>query len=91
VNQWPLGTFVVVEQHKTLEDRKSVAGQFVNSTGYKLKMFVDNMENSFMKTFWAHPERFFIIDDGKLMLKAQPTDEGYYLFSDINKYLDKKI
>jgi len=90
VNQWPLGRFVVVEQHKAIKDRKEVATAFVEKTGYKIKMYVDSMENTFMNTFWAHPERFFIIDDGKLMLKAQPTDDGYYIFEDINSYLDSK-
>jgi len=91
VNQWPLGNFVVVEQHKCLEDRKKIADQYVKKTGYKIKMYADNMENTFMTTFWAHPERYFIIDEGKLMLKAQPTDDGYYrMLEDISGYLDKK-
>lgn len=90
MGQWPLGNFVVVQQPTKVEQRKEIASSFVEKTGYKVPLVVDSMDNTFMETFWAHPERFYIIDEGKLMLKAQPTDQGYYVFTDINDYLDKK-
>lgn len=40
-------------------------------------MTVDGMDDEFMHTYWAHPERFFVIWDGKLELKAVPKGEGY--------------
>jgi len=89
-DQWPLGRHVAVLQHKVLDDRIAIANRFVQKYGYKIPMVVDDMSNGFMKTFWAHPERFFVVDDGKLALKGQPTDDGWYLYDDIKNYVNRQ-
>lgn len=35
---------------------------------YQIHMVVDDIKNPFMTTYWAHPERFYIIQDGKVRL-----------------------
>jgi len=85
-DKWPLGQHVCVIDHKTIEDRIEVAKRFVRETGWKLPTVVDSMENVFMDTFKAHPERFYGILDCKLGFKANPID-AYYLVSDIRKWL----
>jgi len=86
-DQWPLGRHVEVTQHKTVEDRIAVASRFVEQHDYELHMVVDDITNPFMTTYWAHPERFFIIQDGKMGLKGQPTDSGWYVFDDITNFV----
>jgi len=86
---WTLGNHVVIPPHETVTERYEVAKRFVAKTGYTPKMYVDNINNLFMDTFWAHPERFYIIADGKLLWKAVPTDEGAYELKEITQFLDK--
>lgn len=83
---WPLGQHVCVLNHKCIEDRIETAQRFLRETGFKLTMVVDSMEDGFMDTFKAHPERFYGIVDCKLQFKAFPV-EAYYLVSDIRTWL----
>ena len=39
---------------------------------------VDTMDNTFAKTFGAWPERFFVVERGKVTLMGQPTTEWGY-------------
>ncbi len=72
------------------------AKNFIETTGYKLPMVVDAMDNSFVwkyhwlffsiifmqltrRKYYAHPERFFVIKDGKLSFKARPHG-AYYMY-----------
>jgi len=89
-DQWPLGRHVVVNQHKTLAERISIASTYAKKYNYEIPLVVDSLANGFMNTYFAHPERFYIIKDGKLVLKATPTDEGWYIFDDINKVFAEK-
>jgi len=86
-DQWPLGRIIEVNQHKTVEDRLAVANRFVKQNSYQIHMVVDDIKNPFMTAYWAHPERFFIIQDGKMGLKGQPTDDGWYVFEDITNFV----
>ncbi|KAL6068760.1 thyroxine 5'-deiodinase [Balamuthia mandrillaris] len=71
-----------------LQDRIAVAQRFQQLTNYCLELYVDDMNNNFMMTFWAHPERYFIFVDGKLALKAEPTEEGEYPLEVISDFLN---
>lgn len=86
-DQWPLGRHVQVHQHKTIEDRVSTAKNFASQTGYELPMVVDCMKNEFMWQYFAHPERFFVFQNGKLIFKARP-DGAYYRLEDLTNFLD---
>jgi len=86
-DQWPLGQHVSVLQHKTVEERRTIANKFCAKVDYKIHMVVDDISNNFMNIYWAHPERFFIVNDGKLALKAQPTDDGWFLYDDIRNWI----
>jgi len=85
-DKWPLGQHVLVNGHTCIEDRIEVAQRFIRETGWKLPMVVDSMENGFMDTFKAHPERFYVIVDCKLGFKAYPI-EAYYLISDMRNWI----
>lgn len=68
---------MVVRDHQKLADRLEAARAYVASTGACAPMVVDAMDDGFMKTYWAHPERFFVVWDGRLEMKAVPKGEGY--------------
>lgn len=87
-DQWPLGRHVQVEQHKTIHDRIRTATNFMTQTGYALPMVVDCMGNDFMWRYFAHPERFFVFENGKLSFKAQP-DGAYYRLEHLTDHLDR--
>jgi len=85
---WPLGQHVCVLNHKCLDDRIQTAKRFLNTTGFKLPMVVDGMDNEFIKGYLAHPERFYAFVDGKLQFKAYP-ENAYYPIPQIRNWLLK--
>jgi len=79
----------VCNQPKTLEHRQAIAKQFIKTHDYKLPMVLDTMKNEFMQTFAAWPIRFYVIQDGKLVFKAQPDKEIYaYNIEDLESWLE---
>lgn len=83
---WPLGQHVCVNAHKTLDDRIQTAKRFLSTTGFKVPMVVDGMENEFLYAYLAHPERFYVFVDGKLQFKAQPIC-AYYPIPQVRDWL----
>jgi len=49
---------------------------------FPIPMLVDTMDNQFEKEFAAWPLRFYVIQNNKLVFKAQP-DADYYAY-DVN-------
>jgi len=79
-NEWPVGkTISCVDQPTTLFQRLENARQFQKNFNFQMPMLVDNMENTFHATYGSWPFRFYVIHDGKLVLKAEPDqiDFGY--------------
>jgi len=74
-NEWPLGVKFCITQPKELHQRLEIANKFVNDYNFKIPMLVDTMGNQFETTFAAWPERFYIVDDGKLYHIAEPSNE----------------
>jgi len=73
---WPLGNKLVVNDHKCIEDRiKAAKEHIVEERKNKIPIFVDTMDNSFDNTFFAWPERFYIMKGNKLDYIAQPSTE----------------
>jgi len=87
-DQWPLGRHVQVNQHKNLKERIDTAKYFVSRFNYQLPVVVDNMENSFMNIYFAHPERFFVVCNGLLTFKARP-DGAYYRLDHLVTHLQR--
>eukprot|EP01006_Ploeotia_vitrea_P028203 TRINITY_DN60931_c0_g1_i1.p3 TRINITY_DN60931_c0_g1~~TRINITY_DN60931_c0_g1_i1.p3 ORF type:complete len:127 (+),score=19.06 TRINITY_DN60931_c0_g1_i1:894-1274(+) len=93
---WPLGSHVVVNKHKTVEERISACWQFMESTGWSasLPMVVDNIDDSCMNTFTAHPERYYVLDkEGCVLTRGEPSEEGLGVPHDLNdlrQFLDQR-
>jgi len=87
-DEWPMGRHVIVPQPKSMEERIKCAQDFVRATCLKgIDVFIDDISDSFMLNFSAHPQRFFIIDSaGMLKFKATPM-EGEYSLADVEEIL----
>jgi len=87
-DEWPLGNHVCLNQHKTMEERLSVAKDFQEKYDFKLPLLVDTMENTLDNLYACWPERFFIIVDGKMELIAEPTNAFGYERRQISRFLE---
>lgn len=53
-----------------------------------MPMLVDGMENTFHSTYGSWPFRFYIIHNGKLVLKAEPNCSGFsYNLDELDTWL----
>jgi len=88
-DEWPVGSKVShCKQPKTLSERLAIANAFVKQQEVKLPLAVDTMTNSFQQEYAAWPFRFYVIQDGKMALIAQPTAEThYYTLQDLKDWL----
>jgi len=66
---------VKYNQTKTKEDRIAVAKDFIKEFNLTIPLILDNMDNSFEKTYSSWPVRIFIIQNGILTYKAQPSEK----------------
>ncbi|CAF1577391.1 unnamed protein product [Rotaria sp. Silwood1] len=89
-DQWPAGkTISCVDQPKTLEQRLENACQFKNKYNFEMLMLVDSMDNTFHKTYGSWPFRFYIINNGKLIFKAEPGETTYaYDLNELDTWID---
>jgi len=97
VDEWPISSsrfnddeVVCVKQPTTMKERIDVAKYFVEKFKLKLTSVCDTMENDFEKNFAPWPLRFYIIENGKLIFKAQPNNASYDV-STIRTFLDNKV
>jgi len=77
-DEWPLGRKVCVNQHKTLEERLAVAKAFQKDYNFQIPILVDTIDNNFDKLYSSWPERFYIIEHGKMELVGYPSTEFGY-------------
>ncbi len=89
-DQWPAGkTISCLDQPTKLEERLENARQFKKNYNFEMPMLVDSMDNTFHTTYGSWPFRFYIINDGKLVLKAEPGETTYgYDMNEIDTWID---
>jgi hypothetical protein len=83
-DEWPVGrTLSFCNQPRTIDERLTLARTFVKKYNLQLPMVVDGMENAFVQKFDAWPFRYFVVNGGRIMVKAQPDrdDFKYYITS----------
>jgi len=78
IDEWPVGDPLKITQPLTTAERVGVARAFVQEYNFKLPMLVDTIQNPFSETFAAWPIRFFVVEDGKIIYKAQPDHQKTY-------------
>jgi hypothetical protein len=89
-DQWPAGKIIsCLDQPKTLDQRLENARQFKKNFNFEMPMLVDSMDNSFHTTYGSWPFRFYVIYNGKLVLKAEPGETTYaYDMNEIDTWID---
>lgn len=89
-DQWPAGkTISCLDQPKTLEERLNNACLFQEKYNIEIPMLVDSMENTFHSTYGSWPFRFYVINDGKLVFKAEPGETTYgYDLNELDAWID---
>ena len=68
---------VCYSQPRTLEDRRLIAKDFSERFTYGVPLTVDLMDNALMKAYAAWPERLYVIEGGKVVLKGAPGPKGF--------------
>jgi len=88
-NEWPVGkTISFCNQPETLEQRIELAKTYQSRFNSQMNIAVDQMSNAFDEMFSAWPIRFFIVQNGKLVFKAQPSTEFYgYDINELTNWL----
>ena len=80
-----------IYNHKTIEERRRVAGQCEDVLKYNIRTYVDEMDDAVSKAYAAHPTRLYLVGvDGKIVYAAGlgPFDfHPYKLGAAIEKYL----
>jgi len=90
-DEWPMGDLVLIDQPKSDAVRCEVARQFVYDSGFMIPMVVDSIENQFDDSFGAWPVRFFIVQNGRVVFKAQPNEEFGYDLGEVRAWLDNRF
>lgn len=85
-DEWPMssgrympksrrGQVVMVNQHRTLDDRVKACRQMLDTFKYhNANVLIDTMENTFMDAFAAWPFRYFVIDNYEVRLIGMPGE-----------------
>jgi len=88
-DEWPIGaTISCIDQPKTLEERVSAAREFVSEFDYRIPVLIDSMDNHFQKAFAVWPFRFYVIEGGRVALKAEPSLTSHkYDIDELDRWL----
>jgi len=74
MDEWPYGNKICFKQPKTIEERLAIANKFVSETKYETPLVVDSIANTFESEFAAWPERFFILQEKKVIFIGEPGE-----------------
>jgi hypothetical protein len=77
-------------QPTTRKERLTLANELMESKKVSIPMLVDDIDNRFESTFACWPVRFYIFQNGRIALKAQPrVDINTYDFNEIRGFLEQ--
>jgi len=89
-DEWPLGNKVCLNQHSKLEERLEAAMNFIKDYHFEIPILVDGMENTFDSLYASWPERFYIIENGRMEVIGFPTIEFGYDRNEISVWLQNR-
>ncbi len=89
-DEWPVGhTVSACDQPKSLEERLELAEKLEVFTTFPIPLLVDSISNSFQTGYSSWPFRFYIIQNGKVMVKGQPCPKEHaYRLEDVAEWLE---
>jgi type I thyroxine 5'-deiodinase len=77
-DEWPIGSAVSYEQTRSHEARAQAAKDMIRDLDYRLPLLLDDPRtNAFDSNFASWPLRFYILQNNKVVYKAQPRDCTY--------------
>jgi len=89
-DEWPIGSSVVINQHKTIEERAAACASCCDTLSVNIPTVLDSIDNSFNNQYACWPLRFYLIDNGVIEHIPMPTN-GAYNPLEIDQWLDKKL
>lgn len=78
VDEWPVSaTNTIISQHKNMQERVDAANFFLDQYPLhaQIEFYLDNEDNDFNTVYASWPFRYWIINDGKIALKAMPDGD----------------
>jgi len=90
-DQWPAGkTISCFRQPKSLDERLNNARYFQKTYEFEMPILVDSMENRFHLTYGSWPFRFYVVHQGKLVLKPEPGEQTYaYDMDELDRWISE--
>ena len=88
-DEWPMGKTVSYQQPKTFEERLKIAQDFLKQE-LRWPLIVDGITNAFQDAYAAWPERFYIMEDKRMMYIGQSGPHGFNV-SEVNEWLKKRF
>lgn len=76
IEGWPIGSQYNYPQHKTLNDRISMANKFIQQYDWPIPTFIDTMDNDFNNIYSAWPDRAYLVFEGKLLYVSKINNDG---------------
>merc|ERR1711998_799091 len=77
-DEWPVGDAIsFCNQPKSMQARFELARALQCEKGLAVPVLVDTMEDTFLKEMAPWPLRFYVVQDGKLLWKAQPKESCF--------------
>jgi len=80
-DQWKLGDKIVINQHKSNEERLQATKLMIESMNFKIPTIIDTVENTFEELFAVWPERYILLeregDNFKLNYISSPEAYGH--------------
>jgi type I thyroxine 5'-deiodinase len=81
-DEWQMDTNekenVCYPQPTTISQRVRIANDFVKRFGWELPTVVDPMDNRANALYAGWPERFYVIERGRIAYKGEPGPFGYH-------------
>jgi type I thyroxine 5'-deiodinase len=69
---------ILIEDPKTLEERRKVAKEFTEQFEVSLPVLVDTLDDTMERAYSGWPDRLYVIDaDGKLAYVGDPGPRGF--------------
>jgi hypothetical protein len=86
---WPIGQDYLPKNHKDFDDRIERANSFIKEYDCPYPVYVDGWDNRFERVFRAWPDKYYFIDENKIVLNKSEygineNDDGKVLLDYTN-------
>lgn len=69
---------ILVEQPDTMDERVTIASDFVADTNLSMPVLIDGIDNAVAEAYKAWPDRLYVVGkDGKIVFAGEPGPWGF--------------